>query len=45
MPVTLRLVLLLLALVCFGLAAAGVSSRVQLQPLGLALLTLAWLVV
>jgi len=44
MTPTLRLVLLVLALICFGLAAAGVSSKVGLQPLGLALLTLAFLV-
>jgi hypothetical protein len=37
--------LLLLALVVFVLAAAGVTNaRVALVPLGLALATLAWLV-
>ena len=42
---TLRVVLLVLALFCFALAAFGVSSpRVDLQPLGLALLTGAFLV-
>jgi hypothetical protein len=36
--ITIDLVLLLLALVCFVLAAFGVTSpRVQLTPLGLAL--------
>lgn len=35
--VTLDLVLLLAAIVCFLLAAAGVQSRLQLVPLGLAL--------
>ena len=35
--VTIDLVLLLAALLCFGAAAAGVPSRVQLVPLGLAL--------
>ena len=34
--VTLELLLLALALVCFVLAAAGVPSRVGLLPLGLA---------
>lgn len=34
--VTLDLVLLLLAFVCFVAAAAGVPSRVQLVPAGLA---------
>ena len=35
--VTIDLVLLILALVCFVAAAAGVPSRVQLVPAGLAL--------
>jgi hypothetical protein len=38
------LVLLVLALVCFVLAAAGVPSRVQFVPLGLALWVLSALV-
>ncbi len=41
---TIALLLLILALVCFGLAAAGVASRVGLTPLGLAFATLAYLV-
>jgi hypothetical protein len=38
------LILRILALVCFVMAAAGVASRVQLTPLGLALWVLAELV-
>lgn len=38
------LILHVLALVCFVLAAAGVASRVQLTPLGLALWVAAILV-
>lgn len=34
--ITLRLFLLIAALICFILSAAGVSSRVNLQSLGLA---------
>jgi hypothetical protein len=41
--VTLRLILLIVALLCFGAAAAGVSSKIGLQPLGLAFLTAAML--
>jgi len=37
MALTLRLVLIVIAVVCFALAAAGVASRVNLQALGLAL--------
>jgi hypothetical protein len=44
--ITLRLILLVLALVCFGAAAANVPTRgVQLLPLGLALWVLSLLVV
>ena len=32
---TLNLILLIIAAICFGLAAAGVSSRVNLVALGL----------
>ena len=42
--VTIDLVLHLLALVCFVAAAAGVPSRVQLLPAGLALWMLSLLV-
>lgn len=35
---------ILLALLCFVLDAAGVTSRVGLQSLGLALAALAWFV-
>lgn len=38
--ITIHLLIVIAALVCFGLAAAGVSSRVGLVPLGLFLLTL-----
>jgi hypothetical protein len=41
--VTIRLILLVFALACFVMAAAGVSSKVGLQPLGLAFLTAAML--
>ena len=34
--ITIRLLLLILGLICFILAAAGVQSRIGLQPLGLA---------
>jgi len=36
MRITLRLVLIVLAIVCFALAAAGVASRVNLTAAGLA---------
>jgi len=39
-----RTALLVVALVCFLLAAAGVASRVELKALGLAFATLAFLV-
>lgn len=41
MTITLHLVLLILALVCFIVSAAGVASRVNLQSCGLALWVLA----
>jgi hypothetical protein len=37
------LLILLAALICFGLAAFGVASRVDLTALGLAFLTIAML--
>lgn len=37
---TLHNLIAIAALVCFGLAAAGVTSRINLVALGLALLTL-----
>lgn len=40
---TLRFILLFLALLCFCASAGGVQSRVNFQSAGLALLTLAWL--
>ena len=40
---TLRFVVILLALICFCAAAAGVPSRVNFTGAGLALLTVAWL--
>jgi hypothetical protein len=42
--ITLRLVLLLLALISFGLAAVGVVSRVNFIALGLFLTTLTLLI-
>lgn len=39
-----QVVLLLLAFVCFVLAAAGVSSRIALTPLGLAFWALSVLI-
>jgi hypothetical protein len=39
MTLTLHLLFAVLALVCFGLAAAGVPSRINLTALGLAFLT------
>ena len=41
--ITLRLVLLLLAVVCFGAAAANVAARINFTGLGLALCVLAML--
>ena len=41
MQITISTVLLLLAIICFALAAAGVPSRINLEALGLALLTIA----
>lgn len=43
--ITIRLVLLVGALVCFGAAAAGVPTRIPWIPLGLALWVLSILVV
>jgi len=45
MPPAVRLVLIVVAIVCFALAAAGVASRVNLQALGLALWATATLLV
>lgn len=42
--ITIDLVLILLALVCFLVAAAGVPSRIGLVPLGLALWMLSLLI-
>lgn len=39
--VTVRLLLMLIALLCFGAAAFGVASKVNLEALGLAFLTAA----
>ena len=39
----LKTVVFILALVCFLLAAVGVTSKVNLEPLGLACLTVALL--
>lgn len=41
MTITLRLILLIIAIVCFAVAAAGVPSRINLMALGLALWALA----
>ena len=41
---SLTLLLLVLALVCFGLGAAGVPSRVGWTPLGLALWVLSLII-
>ncbi len=38
--ISLRLILMLLALICFMLSAGGVGSRVNLQSAGLAFLVL-----
>jgi hypothetical protein len=43
--ITIRLVLLIAALLCFVVAAFGVPSRVQLVPAGLALWILSLLIV
>lgn len=40
---TIRFIVLLLALICFCAAAAGVPSRVNFTGAGLALLTVAYL--
>ena len=45
MVITFPLILIICALICFLLAAFGVPSRVSWEPLGLALLTVAWLLV
>lgn len=37
-------IILIIALICFLLAAFGVAAHIALVPVGLALLTLAWLV-
>ena len=42
--ITVHLLLIVLALICFILAAVGVSSRVNLTALGLAFLTATFLV-
>lgn len=44
MTITLRLILLIIAIVCFAVAAAGVPSRINLMALGLALWALATVV-
>lgn len=44
MTLTVDLVLLVLALACFLASAAGVSSKVNLQPEGLALWVLSLLI-
>lgn len=41
--ISLEMILLILALVCFLISCAGVVTRVNLQSLGLALLVLAML--
>ncbi len=41
MTLTLNLVLLILAFICFVLSAAGIPSRIGLQSLGLAFWSLA----
>lgn len=43
MVFNLRLILLIAALLCFVAASFGVRSRIGLQPLGLALVTLAFI--
>ena len=42
--ITVHLLLIVLALICFILAAVGVASRVNLTALGLAFLTATFLV-
>ncbi len=42
--IPIRLILLILALICFALSAGGVSARVNLQSLGLALWVLTLLI-
>ena len=37
MSPTIRFILIVLAIICFALAAAGVTARLNLQALGLAL--------
>lgn len=44
MGITLRLILMILAVVSFAMAAAGVTTRVNLVALGLALWALATIV-
>jgi len=44
MPITLASVLLLLAVICFVLSAAGVTSRINLESAGLALMATAMLI-
>lgn len=41
---SIEMILILLALVCFVLATAGVAARINLVALGLALLTLTLLI-
>ena len=41
MVLTVHLLFLVLALICFALATIGIPSRVGLEPLGLFFLTLA----
>ena len=43
MQLTIASVLLLLAVICFAISAAGIASRVNLQSAGLALMALALL--
>jgi hypothetical protein len=42
--ITIRLLLLVLAAICFALDSYGVGSKIGLQSLGLFLITVAWLV-
>jgi hypothetical protein len=44
MTITVRIVLIVLAIICFALAAAGVPSKVNLTALGLALWALGTIV-
>ena len=41
--ISLEMVLLILALICFILSAGGLTTRINLQSLGLAILVLAML--